>query len=73
MNKQVLFSQENVRKAFEMFDKDGSGKISVDEIKAIIGEDLAEDQVWLDILKTADSNNTGEIDIYEFAKLMQSI
>jgi hypothetical protein len=29
-----------------MFDKDGSGSVSIEEIKAVIGEDLANDAAW---------------------------
>jgi calcium-dependent protein kinase len=46
INKNQLYSKENLMKAFNQFDRDSSGTISVDEIKNVIGVDLAEDEVW---------------------------
>jgi calmodulin len=37
MNSQNLLSNEKLRAAFNMFDKDGSGSISADEIKSVLG------------------------------------
>ena len=33
----TFLKEENLRNAFKVFDQDGSGKISVDEIKSILG------------------------------------
>jgi len=37
MNEKTLLSNEKLQAAFKMFDKDGSGKISSDEIKEVLG------------------------------------
>lgn len=37
MNEQELTSNEFLSAAFKMFDKDGSGVISADEIKTVLG------------------------------------
>ena len=37
MNSQNLLTNEKLRSAFNMFDKDGSGSISAEEIKAVLG------------------------------------
>jgi Ca2+-binding EF-hand superfamily protein len=37
MNSQNLLSNEKLRAAFNMFDKDGSGSISAEEIKSVLG------------------------------------
>jgi len=37
MNEQELNSNEFLQASFKMFDKDGSGVISADEIKAVLG------------------------------------
>ena len=41
MDAQVFMREENLRQAFMMFDKDGSGKIDATEIRALLeGEDF---------------------------------
>ena len=73
MSKNRLFSVENLRAAFKLFDKDNSGTITADEIKEVIGSQLAEEQVWADLLRQADSDGNGEIDIEEFINLMKDV
>lgn len=65
-------SHERLEAVFKMFDKDGSGKIGLSEIKCIFGEesDNIEDGVWDQIMLEADLNGDGEIDLYEFKTLM---
>jgi len=43
MNQQELTSNEFLQAAFKMFDKDGSGVISADEIKTVLGFDKGMD------------------------------
>lgn len=48
--------------AFKMFDKDGSGKLSLSEIKEIFGGvGKVTDAVWMDLIKEADANGDGQI------------
>lgn len=71
---QKILSHENLKIAFQMFDTDGSGTITVDEIKMTLdGGQLADDEAWDLILKEADSNGDGCIDLKEFIELMQNI
>lgn len=57
--------------AFKIFDKDGSGKISVAEIKEIFGgAGRVTDKVWQDLVKEVDKNGDGEISYLEFKKMM---
>jgi calcium-dependent protein kinase len=65
-------SHERLEAVFRMFDKDGSGKIGLNEVKSIFGEDSANihDGVWSEIMHEADLNGDGEIDLYEFKALM---
>ena len=57
-----------------MFDIDGSGTITVDEIRHALGDgQIAEDDTWMMVLKEADTNGDGCIDLKEFAALMQTI
>ena len=54
-----------------MFDKDGGGTISVDEIKNVlsVGQNLSEEIVNA-IVKQVDENGDGEISYDEFAQMM---
>ena len=60
-----------MRAAFKMFDKDGSGTISKDEIKEALGgldEKLVEESI-----RDVDQNNDGEISFEEFEKMMNKM
>ena len=71
LNKEVIFSKNNLERAFKMFDKDGSGTISAIEIGEIFsGGQLGEDAVWQEILKQVDKNGDGEIDLKEFQAIL---
>ena len=61
-----------MQKAFLVFDKDNNGKITLDEIKNVLGEELKEidDETWKEILNEADSDGDNEISMDEFIKLM---
>lgn len=54
-----------------MFDKDGGGTISTEEIKQVLsfGQTLDED-VINQIIKQVDENGDGEISYEEFAQMM---
>lgn len=57
-----------------MFDKDGNGKITLDEIKSVIGMQMAEnhdDQIWSDVIKECDQDGTQEINYSEFQSMMK--
>lgn len=65
-------SQAEILEAFKVFDKDNSGKISVKELREVmtsLGEKLTEGEVE-EMIKDADTNGDGEIDINEFVKMM---
>jgi len=50
MNEQELTSNEFLQAAFKMFDKDGSGVISADEIKTVLGFDKGMDPTVIDTI-----------------------
>ena len=71
MNEKNLLSNHKLQKAFKMFDIDGGGTISADEIKQVLsfGQHIDEEVVQ-QILKQVDSNGDGEISFDEFAEMM---
>lgn len=71
LNREIMFSKENLMKAFGMFDKDGNGCITAAEIAEIFSEgQLGEDAVWQGVLKQVDKNGDGEIDLKEFQAIL---
>jgi len=57
-----------------MFDKDGSGVISADEIKEVLGFGGHLDNKAIDvIIKQVDENGDGEISFEEFVLMMKKI
>lgn len=71
---QLLMSQSNLEAAFNMFDKDGSGKISSEELKAMLDtHSEVSEEVWTALVKQADENGDGEIEFKEFCRLMEAV
>jgi Ca2+-binding EF-hand superfamily protein len=72
MDRDKLASKKNLELTFKNFDKDGSGKISLSEIKSIFNNPkLKDDKVFENLLLEADDNNDGEICLEEFIVIMQ--
>jgi len=74
MNEKNLVTNERLAAAFKMFDKDGSGIISSDEIKEVLGfgNDLTAEAVDK-IIKEVDKNGDGEISFEEFVTMMKKL
>lgn len=71
MSDKNMLSNNKLETAFKMFDKDGGGSISTDEIKQVLsfGQTLDEDVIQT-IIKQVDENGDGEISFEEFAQMM---
>lgn len=71
MNEKNLLNNNKLQTAFKMFDKDGGGTISIEEIKQVLsfGQSL-EESVVNEIIKQVDANGDGEISYDEFAQMM---
>ena len=76
LNKEKLLSKENIKIAFDLFDQDGSGYISTEELKAVLGKgrnDGLSDDVWTSIMKEIDENSDGQISFDEFFDVMYKL
>ena len=66
--------EKELMDVFMVFDKDGSGTISAEELRAamkVIGEKLSDDEIE-DAIKLADSGGDGEVDYDEFIQFVLS-
>jgi len=66
--------EEELLEAFKVFDKDGNGVLSPEELRKIIsnlGEKLSDDEVDA-IIREADTDGDGCINCDEFVKMMIS-
>ena len=69
-----LLTKQRLRTAFDMFDRDGGGTISADEIREVLGVGKKIDEkIWDDIIAEADIDGSGNIDFDEFSKMMKSL
>ena len=70
IDQKLYLKEEKLYAAFKTFDKDGSGKISTEEVKSILkvqGDDISNIE---EMMKKFDINNDGEIDYNEFIEMM---
>ena len=69
INKQKLLNKEKLEATFKMFDKDGSGTITADEIKSVLGK-AVDKKLLEEMVKEVDENGDGEISLVEFKEMM---
>jgi calmodulin len=65
-------SEEEIKEAFKVFDKDGNGFISAAELRHVmtnLGEKLTEEEVD-EMIREADVDGDGQINYEEFVKMM---
>ncbi|EGD78636.1 calmodulin [Salpingoeca rosetta] len=65
-------TQEELEKAFVVFDKDGKGSIPTEELRYMItklGEALTEEECT-EMIKQVDADGSGTIELHEFAAMM---
>jgi len=75
MDMKEYFEDQDIEKAFQIFDQNGDGIITAEEIKqtmSLLGENVSEAEVS-DMLKEADLDGNGLIDFREFSNQMKEI
>ena len=75
INKEKILTEKNLKLAFDVFDRDKSGKISQNELKYILGEYNvnAKEHLWQKMIKQIDLNQDGQISYEEFHKMMMDV
>lgn len=75
MERNLYLKEEKLWSAFKMFDREGNGKISAQELKDILGQDeeyKPNIEYYHQIIQEFDKNGDGEIDYAEFIEMMNS-
>ena len=70
LDKNTILDDEHILYAFNFFDKDNKGRISVDKIKKNFVGSNVKQEVFNNIFKEVDINEDGEIDFVEFKQMM---
>ena len=71
INKELLLTDEKLQITFKLFDKDGSGSITPQELKAILGlSSKYSDKVWNEIINQIEHNKENEVTYEEFKNMM---
>ena len=76
LNESQLTTNDKLQAAFKMFDKDGSGIITADEIKEVLqfgGTNQLNATAINAIIKQVDENGDGQISFEEFVAMMKKI
>jgi Ca2+-binding EF-hand superfamily protein len=72
MNRDIVYSERNIKQAFDIIDKDKSGFISLDEIEQLINDpDNNYATSWIQMLKESVDDNE-EISFPAFQTLMRN-
>ena len=70
IDKKKILCDENLVYAFNFFDKDNSGKITVDKVKIAFSESNVSEEVFQNILREVCLNEEGALDFTEFKDMM---
>lgn len=71
MNKKKMITEEKMKQAFDAFDKDGNGVITLGEVKDVFGGEGGE-ELWQEVVGGVDKDGNGEIDFEEFEQMMRN-
>ena len=62
-----------LRKAFNLFDIDGNGYITIDELKETLNLNLNNQIDWKDLVGEVDKDGDYQIDFEEFKEMMEKV
>jgi calcium-dependent protein kinase len=75
LDKRHYMQEDACWSAFRIFDKNGDGKISLDELSNVLGDDSVSSAMgrqMADLMKEVDTSGDGQIDFQEFMAMMRN-
>jgi len=76
INRKTLLSKERLETAFKIFDQDGNGYLTADELREIFNPGNSknvDDDVWTQWIREVDDNSDGRISLSEFKAMMMRL
>ena len=73
MKKEKLLNEDMLTKAFKLFDLDGNGYITINELKETMPLKITSNQQWIDLIKDVDQDGDCQISFKEFKEMMEKI
>jgi len=71
--KEKLLSEETLEKTFKMFDKDGNGFITLDELKKFMPIEITSKLEWRELISEVDKDGDNQISLNEFKEMMENL
>ena len=73
LQKEKLLNEDMLRKAFNLFDIDGNGYITIDELKETLNLNLNNQLDWKDLVGEVDKDGDNQINFEEFKEMMEKV
>ena len=73
IKKEQLLSEDTLERAFKMFDIDGNGYITIDELKETMPLEITTKQEWIDLVSEVDKDGDCQISLEEFKEMMKKL
>jgi len=71
INRKKVLDKDKMKKVFGIFDKDGSGQLSIKELQAYFN--IGDKDEWRKVMKEFDENGDDEISYDEFIQMMDGL
>ena len=73
IRKEKLLNEETLDNAFKMFDIDGNGYITIDELKKTMPLEITTKSGWKELVSEVDKDGDYQISFKEFKEMMEKL
>ena len=73
ISKEKLLSEDTLSKAFQLFDIDGNGYITIDELKETMPLEITSKLGWMQLVSEVDKDGDYQISFREFKEMMEKL